>query len=93
MTEREAVEYIHAKTQEASKALPGKVVFGVWNKKTGAVCITDDIHEVAARIARNHYPVGVYAEGWELEMLGRKYGEYGEMIHMNRRLYEKIRSM
>lgn len=93
MTEREAVEYIHKKTQEASKALLGKVVFGVWNKKTGAVCITDDIHEVVARIVRDHDVIGVYAEGWELETLGRKYGEYGEMIHMNRRLYEKIRSM
>lgn len=93
MTEREAVEYILTKTQEASKALPGKVVFGMWNKKTGAVCITDDIHEVAARIVKNHGIIGVYAEGWELEQIGRRYGEYREIVHMNCRLYEKIRSM
>ena len=93
MTEREAVEYIHTKIKETSKALPGKVVFGLWNRKTGAVCITDDLHEVVARIVKNHCVIGVYEEGWELEHVGRKYGQYGEMLHMNRWMYEKIRSM
>ena len=93
MKERDAVMYIARKTRENSLILPGKVVFGLWNRGTGAVCITDELHEVVARIARDHEVIRVYADGYELEWIGRRYGEYGEMIYMNRWLYGEIRSM
>lgn len=91
MKEREAVRLISRKTMENSLILPGKVVFGLWNRKTGEVCITDDLHEVVARMVRNHDVIRIYADGCELEQIGRQYGEYGPMVHMNRALYGKIK--
>ena len=93
MKERDAVMYIARKTRENSLILPGKVVFGLWKRESGAVCITDELDEVVARISQDHEIICVYADGCELDWIGRRYGEYGEMVHMNRRLYEKIRSM
>lgn len=91
MTERNAVMYIARKTRENSLLLPGKVVYGLWNRVTGAVCITDDLHEVESRIVRNHEVIRVYADGWELELLGN-HGSTA-MVHVNRVLYGMIRDM
>lgn len=108
MTEREAVHYIAQKTHETSLAIPGKVVFGLWHRGTGEVCFTDDVHEAERRVARGHKVIRTCVDGIEVEQIGRQFvecrdsiqennellGDYdGAMVHMNRELLWKIRSM
>lgn len=93
MKEWEAERLIAGKTRENSLILPGSVVFGLWNRETGHVTITDEIPVVSEQIRLGHDVIRVYADGWELEPIGRRYGEYGEMVHMNRELLWRIRSM
>lgn len=93
MTEREAVRNIARRTRENSLMVPGKVVFGLWNRGTGAVCITDDIYEVAARVIKNHDVIRTYVDGWEVEQIGGRYGTCDGMVHMNRELLWRIRRM
>lgn len=91
MTEREAVKYIAKKTRENSLSLPGKVVFGMWNRGSGAVCITDELPAVSEQIRQGFEVIRVYADGWELELLGN-HGNIA-MVHINRRVLGEIQSM
>lgn len=91
MTEREAVMHIAKKTRENSLLMPGKVVFGLWNRSKGALLVTDELQEVNERQRLGYEVIRVYADGWELEPIGRRYGEYGEMVYMNRWLYGEIK--
>lgn len=93
MTEREAVRYIAKRTRENSLLVPGKVVFGLWERSKGALLVTDELQEVNTRQRLGYEVIRVYADGYELEPLGRRYGEYGEMVYINRELYGEIRSM
>lgn len=93
MTEREAVRYIAKRTRENSLLVPGKVVFGLWERSKGALLVTDELQEVNTRQRLGYEVIRVYADGYELEPLGRRYGEYGEMVYINRQLYGEIRSM
>lgn len=93
MKEWETVRYIARRTRENSLMVPGKVVFGLWNRGTGAVCITDDIYEVEARVKKNHDVIRTYVDGWEVEQIGGIYGTCDGMVHMNRELLWRIRSM
>lgn len=91
MTEREAVRLISRKTMENSLIMPGKVVFGLWKRKTGEVTITDALPDVSERIRLGYEVIRVYADGCELEPLGN-HGNIA-MVHMNRRLFGEIRGM
>lgn len=93
MTEREAVRYIAKRTRENSLLVPGKVVFGLWERSKGALLVTDELQEVNTRQRLGYEVIRVYADGYELEPIGRRYGEYGEMVYINRELYGEIRSM
>ena len=93
MTEREAVRHIAKLTRENSLMAPGKVVFGLWKRSEGALLVTDELQEVNKRQRLGYEVIRVYADGFELEPIGRRYGEYGEMVYMNRWLYGEIRSM
>lgn len=90
MFEREVVKLISRKTRENSLILPGKVVFGLWNKRSGDVAITDALPEVSERLRLEYEVIRVYADGCELELIG----SHGDaMVHMDRELLWKIRSM
>ena len=91
MTEREAVRYIAKRTRENSLLVPGKVVFGLWERSKGALLVTDNLQEVNTRQRLGYEVIRVYADGYELEPLGRRYGEYGEMVYINRELYGEIK--
>lgn len=91
MTEREAVLHIAKRTRENSLMVPGKVVFGLWNRSKGALLVTDELQEVNERQRLGYEVIRVYADGQELEPIGRRYGEYGEMVYMNWWLYGEIK--
>lgn len=93
MTEREVVRYIAKRTRENSLMVPGKVVFGLWNRGTGALCITDDIYEVEARVKKNHDVIRTYVDGREVEQIGGRYGTCDGMVHMDRELLWRMRRM
>lgn len=91
MTEREVVRYIAKITRENSLLVPGKVVFGLWERSKGALLVTDELQKVNTRQRLGYEVIRVYADGYELEPLGRRYGEYGEMVYINRELYGEIK--